>query len=166
MGLGRRCAGQPANQSHWFVAAGAQGHRRRWGGWARRRQPVQQGQHPLPLDLGGGAEEAEVADPLQAAGQDVLEEAVEEAFRREPYGGEAVIFAVLVGEGDGLAVVGEDALGAEGGAIDVSGEVLQGRFPGADGLDIGHPSQGPGGAGDLEVELGVVLPQRLPEPSA
>jgi len=107
-----------------------------------------------------------VADPLQASGQDVLEEAVEEALSREPNGAGAVVLAVLVGEGDGLAIVGEDALGAKGGAIDVSGEVLQSGFAGADGLDIGHPSQGPGGAGDLEVELRVLLPQRLPEPGA
>jgi len=148
------------------MAAGAERHRRRWGGGPRRRPPVQQSPHALPLSGGGGAEEAEVADPLQAPGQDVLEEAVEEAFGGEPYGAGAPVRAVLVGEGDRLAIIGEDALGANGGAIDVSGEVFQGGFTGADGLDIGYPIEGPGGAGDLDVEVRVLLLQGLSEPSA
>ena len=120
----------------------------------------------MPLSRGGGAEEAKVAAPLQTPGQDVLEEAVEEALRREPYGAGAPILAVLVGEGDRLAIVGQDALPAKGGAIDASGEVFQGRFAGADSLNIGHPGQGPGGAGDLDVELRVLLLQSLPKPGA
>ena len=79
MRLGGGCSGQAADQRHRFMAAWAHRHRRRWGRGLRWRQPVQQGEHPLPLGGGGGAEEAEVADPLQAAGQHVLEEAVEEA---------------------------------------------------------------------------------------
>src|ERR1019366_2494623 len=73
---------------------------------------------------------------------------------------------IAIGEGDRLAVVGEDALGAQGGAKDVSGEVLQGRFTRANGLNIGHPIEGPGGAWDLDVELRVLLSQSLPAPDA
>ena len=166
MRLGGRCAGQLADQGHGFMAAGAQGQRRRQGWCKKGPQPVQQGEHASPLDLGGGAQEAEVADALQAPGQDVLEEAVQEAFGGELDGAPAPILTVLVGEGDRLAIVGEDALGAKGGAIDVSGEVLQGRLTGADGLNVGHPSPGPGGARDLDVELRVLLLQGLPEPGA
>ena len=156
MGLTRRGARQPADEGHRFIAAGAERRGPRRGQCPGRRVPIQQGQHALPLGGGGGAQEAEVADALQASGQDVLEEAVEEASgeRRTVRG---PVLVVAIGEGDRLAVVGEDALGAQGGAIDVSGEVFQGGFAGADGLDIGHPSQGPGGAGDLDVELRVLL---------
>ena len=44
--------------------------------------PIQQRQHAVPLGFGGGAQEAEVADALQAPRQDVLEETVQEAFGR------------------------------------------------------------------------------------
>ena len=94
MGLARRGTGQPADEGHRFIAGGAE----RWGprrgqdpGW---RFPIQQGQHPLQLGGGGGAQKAEVADPLQASGQHVLEEAVEETFRREAHGaGAALVIA-------------------------------------------------------------------------
>ena len=165
MGLTRRGASQPADQGHRFLAGGAERRGPRRGQDPGQRFPIQQGQHALPLGGGGGAQEAEVADALQASGQHVLEEAVEEAFGREAHGAGAAL-VIAIGKGDGLAVVGEDALGAEGGAKDVSGEVFQGRFTGADGLNIGHPSEGPGGAGDLDVELRVLLLQSLPEPGA
>jgi len=42
-------------------------------------------------------------------------------------------------EGDEAAVVLEDALGAESGAIEVSGEVLEGGLAPADRSHIGHP---------------------------
>jgi len=65
--------------------------------------------------------------------------------------------------GPALAVVAEDALGTEGGAIHVSREVLQSRLAPADGLDIGHPIQGPDSVEDLDEEMGMVLLQSLLE---
>jgi hypothetical protein len=165
MGLTRRGARQPADEGHGFIASGTEWWRPWRGQDLGEWFPIQQGQHALPLGGGRGAQKAEVGDALEATRQDVLEEAVEEAFGREAHRAGAVL-VIAIGKGDRLAVVGEDALGAEGGAKDVSGEVFQGAFTGADGLNIGHPIEGLGGAGDLEVELRVVLPQRLPEASA
>ena len=123
MGLTRRGASQPANEGHRFLAGGAE-WRGPWRGQdPGERFPIQQGQHPLPLGGGGGAQEAEVADPLQASGQHVLEEAVEETLGREAHRAGAAL-VIAIGKGDGVAVVGEDALGAEGGAIDIGGEVF------------------------------------------
>jgi len=165
MGLARWGARQPADEGHRFIAGGTEW----WRLWRRQdlgeRFPIQQSQHPLPLGGGGGTEEAEVADALEAARQDVLEEAVEETFRREAHGAGAAL-VIAIGKGDRLTVVGQDAFGAEGGAEDVSGEVFQGGFAGANGLNIGYPIEGPGGAGDLDVELRVLLLQRLSESGA
>ena len=61
-GLARRSASQSADEGHRFIAGGAE----RWGQEPGQRFPIQQGQHPLPLGDGGGDQEAEVANPLQA----------------------------------------------------------------------------------------------------
>jgi hypothetical protein len=66
---------------------------------------------------------------------------------------------VAIGEGDVLAVVGEDALGAKGGAVNVSSQIFESRLARADGLDIGDPGNGPDDFGDQGQELGVVLLQ-------
>ena len=86
MGLARRGARQPADAGHRLLAGGAEGWWPRRGQDAGQRFPIQQGQHPLPLGSGRGAQEAEVADALEAARQDVLKEAVEEALGREAHG--------------------------------------------------------------------------------
>ena len=52
---------------------------------------------------------------------------MEETFRRQPHR-PSLAGIMSVTEGDEAAVVLEDALGTEGGAIQVSGEVLQGRL--------------------------------------
>ncbi len=91
---------------------------------------------------------------------------MEETLRREPHGSSLAAAAVPVAEGDEAAVVVEDALGTEGGAINVSGEVLEGRLTPADGSHVGHPIDRPDLAGDLEEELGMVLLKGLLEPCA
>ena len=57
--------------------------------------PVEQGQDALPLGFGGGAQEAEAADALKTARQDVLEETAEELFGRQAERSGAEVFAVL-----------------------------------------------------------------------
>jgi hypothetical protein len=80
IGLARGWAGQQGNQDHGFVATRTE--RRRQGSrrseW--RRLPIQQGANALPSGFGGGAQEAEVADALQALRQHMLQEAVQELF--------------------------------------------------------------------------------------
>jgi hypothetical protein len=112
--------------------------------------PIEQGQDALPLGFGGRAQETEVADALQAPWQDVLEETVQEAFGRQAEALRDATLTVPVGEGNAASIVRANPLGAEGGAIDVSGQILEGRFAGADGLNIYHPIERPGEAGDLE----------------
>ena len=72
-------------------------------------------------------------------GQDVLEKAIEETLRREPHRSSLAAATVSITEGDEAAVVVEDALGTEGGAINVSGEVLEGGLAPADRAHILAP---------------------------
>ena len=111
----------------------------------------------MPLGLGRGAQPTEVAQALKSLGQDMLQEPMKETLGRQPHCAESAALAVAVVEGDALAVVAEDTLGTEGGAIDVSGEVLQRRLAPADRLDIGDPIQGPHVAGNLDKELGMAV---------
>ena len=91
---------------------------------------------------------------------------MQETLRRQPHRASIATAAVAVAEGDEAAVVVEDALGTEGGAIQVSGEVLEGGLAPADRLHIGHPIDRPDRAGDLDEELGMVLLEGLLEPCA
>ena len=87
-------------------------------------------------------------------------EAVEESLDEQACGELGFSFlTVAIGEGDVLAVVGEDALGAKGGAVNVSSQIFESRLARADGLDIGDPGNGPDDFGDQGQELGVVLLQ-------
>jgi hypothetical protein len=64
---------------------------------------------------------------------------MEETLGGQSHRAKTPAVAVPIGEGDELAVVAEDALGTEGGAIDVSGQVFEGRLAPAHGLHIGDP---------------------------
>ena len=77
---------------------------------------VQEGEDALEAFHGGGSQPAEIADGLQAFGQNMLEEAVEELLDGQAQGADLVIFAVAVGEGDVCAVIGDNAFGTESGA--------------------------------------------------
>lgn len=81
---------------------------------------------------------------------------------------EAAVLAgiVAVSESDVCAVVGHDAFGAEGGAIDIGCQVFQGGFTGADGLDVSHPVDLPCPARDLNEEFGMFLLEDAFEPGA
>jgi len=121
----RKCARQRAEQFHGFVAGGTERRRQRCGRGQGRRRPIQQREDALPVGFAGGAQPAKGAHALEAPGQDVLEKAMEESLRREPHRSSLAAAAVAVTESDEAAVVVEDALGNEGGAIQVSGEVLE-----------------------------------------
>ena len=73
-----------ADECHRFVAARTGGRRDGGKDLCWRSFPIQQGQDALPSGFGGGTEPAEVADPLKAFGQDVLEEAAQELRGAEP----------------------------------------------------------------------------------
>ena len=72
----------------------------------------------------------------------MLKESVQEPFGTE-LGCELTAILIFIGESDGPTVVADNAFGAEGRAVDVSGEVLEGGLAGAHGLNISHPIQRP-----------------------
>src|ERR1035441_5225156 len=129
----RGSASQLAQQGHGLFAVRAQRGGNGRGALEGRRGPIQEGQHAPPFLFGSGTQKAEVANALEAAGQDVLEEAMQEGLRRER--GRLELAGVIAkGEGEVLAVVGDDALGAQSGAVNVSGQVFEGGFAAANGL--------------------------------
>ena len=67
---------------------------------------------------------------------------MEETLCREPHRS-SLAAIVSIAEGDEAAVVLEDALGTEGGAIQVSGKVLESGLAAADRTHIGHPIHRP-----------------------
>ena len=101
--------------------------------------PIQQGEDALPLGFGGGVQPATGAHALETLRHDLLEKAMQETLRWERYGWSLAAATVAVAEGDEAAVVVEDALGTQGGAIHVSGEVLEGGLTPADRSHSGHP---------------------------
>lgn len=128
--------------------------------------PIEQGKDALETLFGGWAEPAEIANALKACGQDVLKETVEELFDRQAQGTGATRGAVAVGEGDALAIVGHDALRAEGGPVNVGSQVFESWFAAADRLDIAHPIQSPDFPRNLGEERSMIFLEGLFEPSA
>src|ERR1039458_610747 len=100
------------------MAGRTNGRGKRRGGDQGRRGPIPESQDALPLVFGGGAQEAKVANALEAPRQDVLEEAMEKLLGGQSDGAGLAILAVLAGEGDGEAVIRNDSLSAQGRAID------------------------------------------------
>jgi hypothetical protein len=76
----------------------------------------------------GGVPQAEVADLVQAFGQNVLHEPTDELFTRDPAGAPAVGFALLVAERHGLVVEADNSVIGDGHAEDVAGQVIQDRL--------------------------------------
>ena len=150
--LERRWPGQQADQLHGSVAARTERSRQRCGRRQRRRVPIEQREDAFPFGFGGGAQPAKGADALEASGQDMLEETMQETLRGQSHRPGLATATVSVAEGDEATVVVEDTLGAEGGAIHVSGEVFEGGLAPADRLHIGHPIDRPDKAGDLDEE--------------
>lgn len=112
--------------------------------------------------FGGAGGESVVTHSHEVFGQDVETPAADEFVGVEFEDGG------FVGGGAGpfeedvaVGVVAEDALGAEGGALDVSGKVSEGGFAAADGLELDVPfDRGAEGAalvgGEFGEEVGMV----------
>ena len=66
-----------------------------------------------------------------------MEHAPDEALGAEPALPPGPVAAAPVAEGDLPVLIGEDALFAQGGAVDVAGEIFQGVLSLADGLETG-----------------------------
>ena len=117
-------------------------------GSKRRRLRVEQKQQP---GAGGilapdGMPQAEVADLVQALGQDMLEEAAHELLAGDAAGPPSVGFAMLVADGDGLVVEPDDTGVGDRDAEDVAGEVIEhGLLALAPGRAMDDPGLGPGG---------------------
>jgi hypothetical protein len=126
---------------------------------------VQRGEpaHRLEATPGAGAQEAEVAYLLEAAGQDVLQEAPEELHGLQAHAAPALGAALPVGEGDVIVLAGEDAMISDGDAEDVGGQVRQRRAAVADGLGVDHPVLRPDSRVDLLEQPG--RPHRVAEAS-
>jgi hypothetical protein len=98
------------------------------------------------LPAAAAAEQAVVADAMEARRQDVLEEAVDEVGAGQRHallglGGVRVLDAVVaVAEGDPAAVDRLDAVVGDGDAVDVAAQVADQRLGvGEGGLDVDHP---------------------------
>ena len=91
---------------------------------------------------------------------------MQESLNRQTHRPSAMILAVAITEGDELPIVTEDALGAEGRAINISGQVLESRFTATDELHVSYPVHRPDLLGDLAEKLGVVLSEGFFEPGA
>ena len=89
--------------------------------------------------LAAGAQPAEVAHALKARRQHVLEEAAQELLSAQAQRAGLAGGAVLVGEGDGARVAGDQAAGAQRGLLHVGGQVTQGGGAAADRLHIDDP---------------------------
>ena len=113
----------------------------------------------------GGMPQAEVADLMQALGQDVLEEAAHELLPGDAAGPPPVGFAMLVADGDSLIVEPDDTGVGDRNAEDVAGEVIEhDLFAFAPGRAMDDPGLGPGGIG--QNQIGTLLLQRGPELAA
>lgn len=82
---------------------------------------VEQSEDALEAPFSRGRQPAKVTDALQPFGQNVLQETVDKALRGQAQGAGGVGGALAISEGDVRAAVGEDAFGAEGGAVNVGG---------------------------------------------
>ena len=72
------CPGQKADEGQGFAAGWTDWGWSRCGRYQFWRLPIEQGEDALPPVFGGGTEPTEVANALEAFGQDVLEEAAQE----------------------------------------------------------------------------------------
>src|SRR6516225_4947256 len=112
-----------------------------------------------------GMPEAEIANLVQALGQDVLQEAAHELRAIEGADAPAVGLAVLVAERDGVLVERDDARIGDGDAKDVTREISEDRLLSlAPGGNPDDPRSGPGGRGDHEI--GTLLRKPRPELAA
>jgi hypothetical protein len=94
---------------------------------------------------GGGSEVAVVADSCQAFGQDMEQPAAVELVGVQCHdGGLAGGAGGPAQEDVALFVISDEALGGEGAAPDVAGEVAQGGLPAAGVLDLDVPGFGGG----------------------
>src|SRR5579863_10683259 len=96
--------------------------------------------------------QAEVADLVQALGQDVLEEAAHELLAGDAADPPAVGFAMLVADSDRLIVEADDSGVGDRDAEDVAGEVVEhGLLALAPGRAMDDPGLGPGGVGQNQI---------------
>src|ERR1017187_8186526 len=112
----RRRACQGGDPSQWAAATRAKGRNGR-PALKDVRLPIQQGQNAFPSAFGRGTEPAVIADALKTFGQDVLEKTAQELHHGQRQGMPPLIPTVLVFESNAPAIVGQDALAAQRGAI-------------------------------------------------
>ena len=116
--------------------------------------------HAQSGGFGGGMAKAVIAHGAQSPGQHVPQIAADKLYARQ---GEQLA-AILMGtifptERDGLAGDSEQARITDGGASDISAQILNGGSSGASRLDVHTPLLAP----DLRVDLPIVLFKQLVE---
>ena len=94
-------------------------------------------------------EKAEVADFLQAIGQDMLEEPAEKLHAVEVGGAEAGTAHFPVGEGDRAVREADETVVGDGDLEDIRGKVGEGGVAVVIGLTVDIPGDGP----DLRIDL-------------
>jgi len=128
---------------------------------ARRGAVVELEQETYPRGLltPGGVPQAEVADLVQALGQDMLEEPTHEFVTGHADGPPAIGFAMLVADGHGLVVEADDAGVGYGDTEDVACEIVEhGLLALTPGRAVDDPGLGPDGVGNNEVGATVCEP--------
>ena len=115
----------------------------------------------------GTVVETGVADLVEAAGQDVLEESAQELLGWESECSGLVGVGVAVTQADLGVVVAQDGALRDGDPVEVAGQIGEGGVAGADGLGVDDPVvMAPCGGMDLCVDIGMVVAQRVAEPCA
>ena len=110
-------AGQPPHPAQRCPTVRTQEWRGRRGRGRRRHPPVQQRQEAFPLVLRRPTQPAVVAHALETRRQDGLQETPQELHCRQRQLVPLMVLAVLIAEGDFSVFVGENAVVAQGRAI-------------------------------------------------
>ena len=138
----------------------------RHGGGRACRQGVKQSTDALELLFRGRALPPKGAYAAKAFRQDVLQEPSDEDERGQNRGALLACFGVFVAKGHFAVMFIELALGANGRAVNVSGEVGERLFAATDGLAIHDPLLAPHGWLDRMKERGILLAERTFKASA
>jgi len=144
------------------------GHRGAWGSWpatgsasasgsgrgmGRSGEPC--GPGAIQQGFSGGTEQAVGAHLGEAPGQDVLQEAGDEAAGLQGAVVDPAGAVVAVAEGDEAVLEALEAAVDQGDTIDVAGEVAEDGLTGAGVLEVDDPALAPDVRGNLVVEAGL-----------
>ena len=110
--------------------------------------------HTQPGGFCGGMTKAVIPHGAQSPGQHVSQIAADKLYARQSERAATVLLGpIFPAEGDGLGSDGEQTRIIDGGASDISAQILKGGSSGACRVNVHTPLLGP----DLRVDLPIVL---------